>query len=141
MKTYGLLLKNNHKNVVLRVYVDENITFTVNIVSPTKAQWSSSIVQRAAACQIQVVDLSSSSHQGDDALAVPVSSSVVQWRSVRYNTGQLWCQVMAKLGLILSFRYSGLLTFPNDLLHPPQQHNSIAGSGSLCFCQQKKKSS
>lgn len=46
-------------------------------------------MQRAAAGQIQLIDLSAGSHQGDDALAVPVSSSVVQRGPARYNRGQL----------------------------------------------------
>lgn len=44
-------------------------------------------MQRAAANQVQFVDLCSSPHQGDDALAVPVGSSVVQRRPARDATG------------------------------------------------------
>lgn len=68
------------------------VGMTVHAVSPIKVEWSSSVMQRAAACQIQLIDLSAGSHQGDNALAVPVSSSVVQSRPARYNRGQLWSQ-------------------------------------------------
>lgn len=66
---------------------------TVNAHSPTKGVWSSSVVQRAAACQVWLVDLGACSHQGDCALAVPISGSIVQRRSARYNKRHLWYQV------------------------------------------------
>ncbi len=58
---------------------------TLNALSPTEGVWSSSVVQRAAARQIQLVDLSAGSYQGDRALAVPVSCSIVQSSSARHN--------------------------------------------------------
>lgn len=82
---------------------------TVNALSPTKGVWSCSVVQRAAACKIQLVDVSSGSYQGDGALAVSISSSIVQRRSMRYNGGQLWYQVTPKQSSILSFSSSALL--------------------------------
>lgn len=75
-----------------------NTVVTANAGSPIKVEWSSSVMQRAAACQIQLIDLSAGSHQGDNALAVPVRSSVVQSRPARYNRGQLWSQVTPAAG-------------------------------------------
>lgn len=57
-------------------------------LSPKKGVWGCNVVQRAAACQISLIDLSAGSHQGDCALAVPVGCSVVQRSSERQNRGK-----------------------------------------------------
>lgn len=54
---------------------------------------SSSVVQRAAARQVQLVDLSAGSHQRHRALAVPVSCSVVQRRSASATGDDSSCDI------------------------------------------------
>lgn len=81
------------------------------ILSPTQTEWGSSVVQRAAANQVQLVDLGPSPHQGDDALAVPVGSSIVQRRPAGRNGCRLWRHPMTKL-LVVGFRQTGLRYLP-----------------------------
>lgn len=71
------------------VHADKRICRVINIVSPAQTERGGSVMQRAAANQVQLVDLSSSPHQRDDALAVPVGSSVVQRRPARRHMGSL----------------------------------------------------
>lgn len=84
----------------LVLHTDTNIyVYNVsNIVSPAQTEWGGSVVQRAAANQVQLIDLSSSPHQGDDALAVPAGSSIVQRRPARRHRWWLWQHFLTKLG-------------------------------------------